>query len=354
MTGKHLTVAVIGAGEMANRVHYPSLASFDDVGIAGICDLDEARLRTTAQRWSVRKTFTDYRQMIDSTQPDAVYAIGQPHLMFDIWMWCLEHGCNLYIEKPMGLTMHQAEALAYLAEERGAITQVGHQRRSSPVLQIAHRRCLERGPIVHAVAWDQWPATAAVSRPRYCRSADHRAPVGCLGRWRDRTPDHRRCRSNDPVLARPARLAGDAGCQAFATRCQLEAAIQPVPVPRVRESGCRLSRLRWLVRRCAGCGQNPAAPTAARHARDRLRATVPHHFRSTPQARSPHQWRCVLARRSSGRTAHLDAMQRGSCSSHLVAPRRIASAPSARTLAQRPQPSAATTEPPRPPDRVWA
>lgn len=165
MTGKYLTVAVIGAGEMANRVHYPSLASFDDVDIAAICDLDEARLRTTAQRWSVRETFADYRQMIDRTQPDAVYAIGQPHLMYDIWVWCLERGCNLYIEKPMGLTLHQAETLAYLAEEHGSITQVSHQRRSSPLLQMAHRRCLERGPVVHAVCefykWAPEPLLAA-------------------------------------------------------------------------------------------------------------------------------------------------------------------------------------------------
>ena len=37
-------VAMIGAGGMANNVHYPSLASFPDVQFAGICDLDESRL----------------------------------------------------------------------------------------------------------------------------------------------------------------------------------------------------------------------------------------------------------------------------------------------------------------------
>ena len=37
-------VAMIGAGGMANNVHYPSLASFPDVRFAGICDLDESRL----------------------------------------------------------------------------------------------------------------------------------------------------------------------------------------------------------------------------------------------------------------------------------------------------------------------
>lgn len=35
--GAKARVAVVGAWSMANRVHYPSLASFDDVTIAGIC-----------------------------------------------------------------------------------------------------------------------------------------------------------------------------------------------------------------------------------------------------------------------------------------------------------------------------
>lgn len=148
---RRLRVAVIGAGTMANRVHYPSLAALEDVEIAGVCDVDGARLAATAQRWTIGETFSDYRRMIDQVQPDAVYAIGQPHIMYDVWVWCLQQGCNLYVEKPMGLTVHQARILAHLAAEKKVITQVSHQRRSSPLLAMARRKCLERGPVVHAV-----------------------------------------------------------------------------------------------------------------------------------------------------------------------------------------------------------
>ena len=41
--------------------------------------------------------------------------------------------------------------LADLAAEHGAVTQVSHQRRSSPLLQLAYRECRARGPITHAV-----------------------------------------------------------------------------------------------------------------------------------------------------------------------------------------------------------
>ena len=144
-------VAMVGAGGMANRVHYPSLASFDDVKIAAICDLNLDRLNATADTYHIEKRFTDYRKMVEETAPDAVYVIGQPHLMYDVWMWCLEQGLNLYIEKPMGLTIHQARALAYQAEKKSCITQVSFQRRTCPMVVKLREECLKRGPIVHAV-----------------------------------------------------------------------------------------------------------------------------------------------------------------------------------------------------------
>jgi virulence factor len=70
--------------------------------------------------------------------------------MYDIWTWCLNEGLNLYIEKPMGITIHQARALAYLAEKKICITQVSFQRRSCPLVVQLRNECLKRGPIVHA------------------------------------------------------------------------------------------------------------------------------------------------------------------------------------------------------------
>jgi predicted dehydrogenase len=144
-------VAVIGAGQMANRVHYPSLASLEEVDLVAACDLDRERLERTAGRWGIEGRFTDYREMVDRSAPDAVYAIGQPHVMYDIWTWCLEQGLDLFIEKPMGITLHQARSLAHLAQRHGCVTQVGFQRRSSPLAVTLRDECLRRGPIEHAV-----------------------------------------------------------------------------------------------------------------------------------------------------------------------------------------------------------
>ena len=148
---KKVRVAMIGAGVMANRVHYPSLASFEDVEIVGICDIDTERLHTTADKYGIENRYIDYTEMVEKVAPDAVYVIGQPHIMYDIWTWCLEHGQNMYIEKPMGISLHHARSLAYLAEKHNCITQVSFQRRATPMIVQLRNKCLERGPIVHAV-----------------------------------------------------------------------------------------------------------------------------------------------------------------------------------------------------------
>src|SRR6267142_845144 len=93
-----IRVVVVGAGHMANKVHYPALASFSDVEIAAICDRNADKLRDTAAKYQIRQTYLDYRNMIEAVVPDAVFAIGHPHTMYDVWMWCLEQGLNLFIE----------------------------------------------------------------------------------------------------------------------------------------------------------------------------------------------------------------------------------------------------------------
>ena len=158
MAKSKVKVCIIGAGGMASRVHYPSLASFPDVEIAGVGELLPQRLHAVCDQFKISNEAryelrfpTDYQKMIEKLAPDGVYVIGQPHIMYDIWVWCLQAGLNLYIEKPMGITLHHAQMLAHLAEERKIITQVSHQRRSCPLLVRMREECLKRGPITHAV-----------------------------------------------------------------------------------------------------------------------------------------------------------------------------------------------------------
>ena len=150
-------IAFIGAGSRANQVHYPAFAGLPDVEIAGICDVDPMRLRQTADKYGVAEnrrygaTMFSYRDMIEELRPDAVACIGNPHAMYDLWMWCLERGINLYVEKPLGLSLHQARMLTEMARRRDCVTMCTLQRRTTPCVMRLREECLKRGPITHAM-----------------------------------------------------------------------------------------------------------------------------------------------------------------------------------------------------------
>ncbi|MEM3792864.1 MAG: Gfo/Idh/MocA family oxidoreductase [Candidatus Bathyarchaeia archaeon] len=154
-------VGFIGAGAMANSVHYPSLASFRDVEIAAICDLHETRLKETADRYNVEQRFTDYRLMLEKVSLDAVYVIMAPipsdhyvnaEPLTSIVVNCLKRGLHVFIEKPPGVSVEDAEKMAEVAEKSGCKTMVGFNRRFIPVFREAKRIVEENGSITHCTA----------------------------------------------------------------------------------------------------------------------------------------------------------------------------------------------------------
>ncbi len=157
---RKVRVCIIGAGNMANNVHYPSLTSFDDVEVVGVIESRarsaQANLRQVRQSPETARFKTrldsDYRDILTRLKPDGVYVIGQPEIMYPIWNWCLTNGFNLYIEKPMGLTTHQAEALAHLAETEGSgdAGQPSTAQFADPAAGQGSPS-LERGNIIHGV-----------------------------------------------------------------------------------------------------------------------------------------------------------------------------------------------------------
>lgn len=151
MTDK-LRVAMIGAGAMANRVHYPALDELDAAEIIAICDLDEKRLHETADRYEVEGRYTDFREMLEQSAPGAVYIVLPPALLFPVVMHALSCRLNVFIEKPPGLTREQTYHMARAAERNDCLTMVGFNRRFIPVLREARRIVEERGPIVQAMA----------------------------------------------------------------------------------------------------------------------------------------------------------------------------------------------------------
>ena len=137
MAADKVRMALIGAGGMANRVHYPSLAEMEDVELVGLCDIVEEKLNETADKFGIEKRYSDYKQMIEETAPDGVYVLMPPHHLFDLVIHSLQEKLHVFIEKPPGITAEQTRQMANLAEENGCLTMVGFNRRYIP----AFRKC---------------------------------------------------------------------------------------------------------------------------------------------------------------------------------------------------------------------
>jgi predicted dehydrogenase len=156
---KTLKVVMIGGGDRAKAAIYPAfdnLRSQGKVDILGICHTNAPRRDELANRYKLEKRYgsggaLDYQKMTAELKPDAAVVIGQPNIMYDVWKWCLERGLHLFIEKPLGLSMHQARALAATAGRNKRVTQVAFQRRYTPMIKKLREECLKRGPLTHIV-----------------------------------------------------------------------------------------------------------------------------------------------------------------------------------------------------------
>ena len=149
MTEK-VRVAFIGAGVLANSIHYPCLASLPDVDIVAACDLVEDKARETAERFGIPRTFTNHEEMLEEGDPQVAYVIMPPQNLFEPAAAVLSQGRHLFVEKPLGMTVKQARMMAYLAQENSCLTAVGFQRRHIPAMTELKRRAEEQGPIHQA------------------------------------------------------------------------------------------------------------------------------------------------------------------------------------------------------------
>ena len=111
-----------------------------------------SKLQATAERFEIERTFTDYKQMLEKTSPDAVYVLMPPQHLFSLVIHCLSQQHHVFIEKPPGVTLHQTKEMARAAEKNGCKTMVGFNRRFIPLLQRVKTIVEKRGPIIQGMS----------------------------------------------------------------------------------------------------------------------------------------------------------------------------------------------------------
>lgn len=145
-------IAVIGAGSMGmNHLRVLNdLASEQKIQLVGVAEMNEKALHYAMGRFRL-EGYTDYRQMVEKTQPDLVAVVVPTHLHFEVASYLLERGIHVLIEKPIASTIEDASALIDLAHRREAMIAVGHIERFNPaILQVRERlRAGELGKIFH-------------------------------------------------------------------------------------------------------------------------------------------------------------------------------------------------------------
>jgi len=128
-------IAVIGAGGIANQVHFPSLSEIDDCEIVAVCDLVESKAQRAAEKYGIPKVYKWHQDMLANEDFDAVFCLVQCDLMYRTAADCIAAGRNIFMEKPAGINLYQAQSLARQAEAKNVINAVGLNRRHIPLVK---------------------------------------------------------------------------------------------------------------------------------------------------------------------------------------------------------------------------
>jgi predicted dehydrogenase len=79
-----------------------------------------------AERFRVKRCFTDLSELLNESKPHVVHITTPPDSHFKLACLCLEHGCHVYVEKPFTLNYSDAEHLIHLAEQKKLKLTAGH------------------------------------------------------------------------------------------------------------------------------------------------------------------------------------------------------------------------------------
>ena len=117
-----LRVAIIGTGMIANSAHFPALNILRKEGlvdVVGVADIRETAAAETAKRHDVPNWYTDPQKMLDELKPDFV-AVCTPNMYHKEWtIKALKSGAHVACEKPMALTLADAEEMWQTSSKGG-------------------------------------------------------------------------------------------------------------------------------------------------------------------------------------------------------------------------------------------
>lgn len=139
--------ALIGCGRIATN-HVKAVLN-NNLEFVAACDIKESQIENLLVKYGLEKETTikhynDYKKMIGENQLDLVAIATESGNHAEIALYCIDHGINCIIEKPIAMSIQDADAIIRRAEENGVKVSACHQNRFNVAVQEM-RKAVEAG-----------------------------------------------------------------------------------------------------------------------------------------------------------------------------------------------------------------
>jgi len=151
-----LGVGLIGTGFMG-RAHamafHNARSTFDipvQLKLVALADADAARAQQCADAWGFERSHADWQQLINDPEVGLVAITTPNHLHFPMAMAALEAGKAVYCEKPLAVSLEQADQMQRAAKAAGVVTRAGYNYQHNPIIGLARQMIVsgELGQII--------------------------------------------------------------------------------------------------------------------------------------------------------------------------------------------------------------
>lgn len=135
MTTRKLGVGVLGAHAWAEKAHLPGYAAYDRANLVAICDIVPERARLMADKFGIKKVYSDPQELIDDPEVEMVDVCTPTDTHLPLSLAAIKAGKHVLSEKPLAHDARDAFAAARAADAAGVRTKLGFTFRYSPAVR---------------------------------------------------------------------------------------------------------------------------------------------------------------------------------------------------------------------------
>lgn len=146
MEQKQLGICLIGCGR-AGMIHARNYKNkVPNAHMVACVDAVEAAAKAAAEEMGIDKYYTDYHQILNDPEVDAVVVVAPTDLHKQIVVDCAAAGKHIFCEKPMAMTVEECDEMIEACDKAGVKLQIGFMRRFDASFREA-KRVLDSGAI---------------------------------------------------------------------------------------------------------------------------------------------------------------------------------------------------------------